>query len=510
MVKLYTLHILYMKKLQRILYNQLNAQYIYDECEIFLLMHHDGKIATWTSADIISLNIYSKLISYAAGKAFAKSMESTDWIQVDSWSIWLLQYAQEHNIIEIVVMDSCESYISKRLIKICNFLALHNIHLDIRPNEQFLISASSFQKKYEKPPIMETFYRRMRKTGNILMEWEKPIWGQRNYDKENRKFDRKFVDAEHISFGENIYWQEACIYYADDIHTWWKEPLRYMPIDRNEALFLLDNFVEHHLDRFGELEDAMYETSDFVHHSLLSIPLNFGLLTPQEVMQAAEKADTAMNNKEGFIRQILGRREYMYHRFHHYKDDIYEQNYFKNTKKLPEWFWWPDQSTLQMNCVQWALEKVDKLWYSHHIERLMVIGNFCMLVWYNPHHVNKRFREQYADAFERVVTPNVLGMSQFADGWKLATKPYVASANYINKMSNHCKTCYYDPKEKYGEKACPLNYLYRNFLNNNQETFKKSRQSFILNHLKKIDTDKISQQSKDFIASLEQTHEKDR
>ena len=465
-------------------------------------MHSDGKIHSNTSAGDLSLNIYSKLIAYAAGKAFVHHTKSATWIDVKDWSSWLLEYAQDHNITEIVVMDSCEPYISSRLLQIRDVLASHSVDLDIRPNEQFLISTEKFNQQYAKPPIMETFYRRMRKTGNILMEGDKPVWDKRNFDKENRKFDRNFTDAEHLKFDHHIYRQEACEHYDQDIQTRWKEPLRYMPVDRDEALFLLDDFIKNHLDRFGELEDAMYDTSDFVHHSLLSIPLNFGLLTPQEVIQAIEKADTAINNKEWCIRQVLGRREYMYHRFHYYKDDIYEQNHFKHTKKLPEWFWWPDQSELQMNCVQWVLEKVDKLWYSHHIERLMVIGNFCMLVWYDPHHVNKRFREQYADAFERVVSPNVLGMSQFADGWKLATKPYVASANYINKMSNHCKTCYYDPKEKYGEKACPLNYLYRNFLNNNQETFKKSRQSFILNHLKKIDLEKISQQSKDFIDSL--------
>jgi deoxyribodipyrimidine photolyase-related protein len=257
------------------------------------------------------------------------------------------------------------------------------------------------------------------------------------------------------------------------------------------------------LDRFGELEDAMYTNSDFVHHSLLSIPINFWLLTPQEVIAEVEKSDTEINNKEWFIRQVLGWREYMYHWFMFYKNDIYEANFFDFTKDLPKRFWRPETSNLKMNCVQNVIEKVDRLWYSHHIERLMIIGNFCLLVWYNPQQVNKRFREQYADAFEWVVTPNVLWMSQYADGWNLATKPYVASANYVNKMSNFCKTCIYDPKEKYGEKACPLNYLYRKFIDTNKEVFIKWRQSFILNHLKKIDMDQISQQSRDFIATLQ-------
>ena len=147
-----------------------------------------------------------------------------------------------------------------------------------------------------------------------------------------------------------------------------------------------------------------------------------------------------------------------------------------------------------MHCVNTVLEKVDRLGYSHHIERLMIIGNFTLLMGYNPHDVNKWFWEQYTDAFEWVVTPNVLGMSQYADGGKLATKPYVSSANYINKMSNYCKGCKYNHKEKYGENACPMNSLYRKFVDTHQELFKKRGQGFLLNHLKKIDSNELNQQ----------------
>jgi len=343
------------------------------------------------------------------------------------------------------------------------------------------------------------------------MDWEKPTWWKRNYDKENRKFDRTFTDVDHITFGASLHRTEACEYYASEIQARWKEPVPYIPVTRQEALQLLSYFIAHHLDRFGELEDAMYASSDFVYHSLLSIPLNFWLLTPQEVIQAIEQADAAINNKEWCIRQILWRREYMYHRFQSYKQDIYKQNFFSHTKDLPYRFWKPENAPdkiKKMKCVHHVLEKVEKIWYSHHIERLMIIGNFCLLVWYNPHHVNKRFWEQYTDAFERVVTPNVLWMSQYADGGKLATKPYVASANYVKKMSNYCKSCQYDPKQKYGENACPLNYMYRNFIEKNKEVFVKWRQSFIVNHLKKIDSEKISRQYEEFISWLWEDEEK--
>ncbi len=494
-------------KIQWLLYNQLNKAYIYDDVDSCLVLHASWTIKTWTSAGVLSLNIYSKLIAYAWGKSFMHSLGNWTWEQAKTWKQWLLEHAQKNNIHHIVVMDSCESYVSKRLHTIKKFLHKNSITLEIRPNQQFIIDTKSFQDKFDKPPVMETFYRWMRKSKNILMEWDKPVWWKRNFDKENRKFDRSFVDVPHKTFEENTFWNEACEYYKNDITQRWKTPVRYMPINREEAISLLNYFIQHHLDRFWELEDAMYTTSDFVYHSLLSIPINFSLLTPQEVIDSVEHAETAINNKEWFIRQVLWWREYMYHWFTFYKEDIYKQNFFGFEKDLPKWFWWPEKDSCKMNCVQSVVEKVDTLWYSHHIERLMIIWNFCLLVWYNPWSVNKWFREQYADAFERVVTPNVLGMSQYADWWNLATKPYVASANYVNKMSNFCKTCYYDPKEKYWEKACPLNYLYRNFIEKNKEVFIKWRQSFILNHLKKIDMDKISQQSKDFIASLE--NEKD-
>lgn len=489
-------------KIQRILYNQLHKDYIQDDVERVVVLERSWPIETGTSAGTLSLNIYSKLMGYASWKAFAESLEYGDWLQVGSWIDWLHTYCEEYNVDEVVVMEPAEPYVVKRLEKVQKALKQDWVRLTILPNSQFLIDHQTFTDKYPKPPVMETFYRWMRKKTRILMDWTTPEWGKWNYDKENRKFDKTFEDTTHLTFPENPYRDEACDHYAESIKAWWKTPERYLPVTREEAVALLDYFVKHSLDRFGELEDAMYTTSDFVYHSLLSIPLNFGLLTPQEVISAVDSADTAINNKEWFIRQVLWRREYMYHRFLAYHQTIYTKNHFDHARELPERFWKPDTSSLRMNCVNNTLEKVDRLWYSHHIERLMIIWNFCLLVWFNPHHVNKRFREQYADAFERVVTPNVLWMSQYADWWNLATKPYVASANYVKKMSNFCKECYYNPKEKYWEKACPLNYLYWNFVDTNQETFKQWRQHFILKHLEKLDMKAIRQQTQEFIDSL--------
>lgn len=494
-------------KLQRILYNQLNKEYIYEDISsVFVLHTQANNIATWTSAWNISLNVYSLLISYAASKVYMDDMW-WEFSVVTSWKAWLLNYFLNEECNEIIVMDSCEAYVSTQLHHLQEELENEWYTLSIRPNQQFLIDHETFTQQYKEPPVMETFYRWMRKKTWLLMEDGKPQWWKRNYDKENRKFDRTFIDVDHVDFWSDPYRDEACELYKEKITAWGKNPIRYMPITHEESQQLLQYFLTYHLDRFGELEDAMYTTSDFVHHSLLSIPLNYWLLTPQEVIQAIAHTDTHINNKEWFIRQVLGRREYMYHWFHVYKDELYEKNFFEHTRKLPKRFWRSKESPLKMNCVNTVLNKVDRLWYAHHIERLMIIGNFTLLIWADPHHVNKRFWEQYADAFERVVTPNVLWMSQYADGWNLATKPYVASANYVNKMSNYCKTCFYDPKEKYGERACPLNFLYWKFIDTHKETFSKWRQSFIVNHLKKIDMETITKQQQDFIHTYIDEHD---
>ena len=491
---------------QLILYNQLNEQCIQSDIDTIFYIQTDGPIPTWTSAGVLNLNIYSKILSYAAGYEFiaeqSKKNLSATFVVGDSYEQEIVAFATSAWCTHIVLMQPAETYLHKYFVQLQKKLKKKDIVLEILPNSQFLIDHVTFDKQFSKPPIMETFYRWMRKKTGVLMNWSKPIWDKWNYDKENRKFDRTFEDVPHREAKSTVWLQKALDHYEEEIKKRGKEIKFHFPVTRKQSLALLQYFIDHHLDRFGELEDAMYTTSDFVYHSMLSVPINMWLLTPQEVIEAIEKADSALNNKEGFIRQVLWWREYMYHWFQYYQDSVYDKNFFAHTTDLPERFWWTDRSPLKMNCVDHVIKKVDRLAYSHHIERLMIIGNFTLLMWYDPHQVNKRFREQYADAYERVVTPNVLWMSQYADGWKLATKPYVASANYVNKMSNYCKTCVYNQKEKYGPDACPLNYLYRNFINNHQEVFKKWRQWFIVKQLEKLDIELIQQQVKQFKEGL--------
>jgi deoxyribodipyrimidine photolyase-related protein len=462
--------------IQFILYNQLNTHYLYDDCLYFVFIYSHKKPNSPYGP--LTLTPHSQKLEYACSQQFINELiaqwKQAQRLEADSWYTWIKWVCEDLWVNTVVMMYPNESTTATTIIKIQKKLLKEWITLTLRENTQFFISHEHFKKQFPKPPVMETFYRRIRKSTGILMDWERPLWWKRNYDKENRKFDKNWRPSQN-------------------------NPLHY-PTSRQEALILLDDFITHHLDRFGELEDAMYQEDDSVHHSLLSTAINFWLLTPQEVVARVENTDTAVNNKEWFIRQILWRREYMYHRFWHYKDTLYQSNTLNNTKILPLRFWRPEESPLRMNCVNHVLQTVKNTWYSHHITRLMIIGNFCLLMGYNPHYVNKRFWEMYTDAFERVVTPNVLGMSQFADWWNLATKPYISSANYINTMSNYCKKCFYDPKVKTWEKACPMNYLYWNFIDQHRELFK--RQPYIVKNLDKIDIDQMRLQAKAFIDSI--------
>jgi deoxyribodipyrimidine photolyase-related protein len=459
-------------KTQRIIYDQLNTCYCYDDVDQYVFLHSSK--SPQSPYGPLTLNPHSQQIEYDASIQFihelTESSKSAQRQSVASYDQWLITYCQSHEIDTVVVMTPSEPTLLNHIISLQDKLATHQITLELRPNTQFLLDHHIFLTQWEKPPVMEVFYRWMRRNYDVLMDGDKPVWGTRNYDVDNRSFDKHFSEQ----------WDKI-VY----------------PTSRSQALAILDQFITTKLDRFGELEDAMYQHNDTVYHSLLSTSINFGLLTPREVIQVVAQSDTAINNKEWFIRQILWWREYMYHRFWYYKDSIYTQNALGHARTLPEWFWWPEKSPLQMNCINHVLIMVKNTAYSHHITRLMIIGNFTLLMWYNPHEVNKRFWEMYADAFERVVTPNVLGMSQFADGGNLATKPYISSANYIHKMSDYCDSCYYDPKVKEWPRACPMNYLYWNFIDQHRDLFK--RQPYIVSNLNKMDIEKMRQQAQEFI-----------
>ncbi len=493
------------KTAQILLYHQLRQEYIQDTSYI-VYIHHIWKITfQWRN---LRLNTRSKIIDYAGGKYMIqqqkKQWKIAEFLKEKSYISWLKKFAKKHNILKFVIVKPSENYVFENFLKIQKQLEDFGVELEFLPDTySFFLSHEEFRKQYTKPPIMEYFYRFMRKKEYILMQDDgQPEGGIWNYDIENRKFDRKHQKSWDFSIGKNKFLQEAEKFYdfTPNASSQYREELPIIT-NREEALDLLQYFIEHHLDTFGALEDAMYKDDPYVHHSLLSSSINYGFLSPREVVEMVEKTESDMNNKEWFIRQILGWREYMYHFFHFYKDSIYQENFFQHIRPLPSFFWKEPETCSVLPLAQ-ALKEVHANNYCHHIQRLMIIGNFALLVNLDPHELNHWFFEFYTDAFEWVVTPNVLAMSQFADGGKLATKPYVASANYIHKMSDYYQYSSHNPKEKYTDDACPYNYLYWCFVADNRAVFEKGRQQFVVKNLEKIDIARCRELKERFLREL--------
>ncbi len=488
---------------QFILYNQFSERYIQPGVtHVFFVITTDPIVGP--REKVLDFHPASLVLTYAAGKNFLAELETrgitTQCIIARNFQSGIETFVQKTGITQILSMESSEAYIRAKIEKIKAKLLPKKIEMTLFPNREFLFTLGEIQSKFPKPPLMEYFYRFARKKTGVLMEDDAPLGGKWNFDHENRRFDRHHTPTSSWKNPGSVFLREAQTYYG------YTENFLF-PTTRAEALDLLEYFVEHHLPNFGRLEDAMYQKDDIVHHSLLSGALNIGLISPKEILEKVEKSIAPIESKEGYIRQILGWREYIRYFFETYQSDIHEVNHLSHTPPLPLYFWGQRyQDTLpesigSMQCISTVIDRVDRLGYSHHIERLMIIGNFTLLAGIDPHSVNHWFWEQYTDAFEWVVTPNVIAMSQFADGGRLASKPYVSSANYINSMSDFCKNCRYDPKEKYGETACPMNGLYWNFVDDRQDIFKKGRQPFILNQLPKIDLEALQKQKTKFLQS---------
>ncbi|MEC7122730.1 MAG: cryptochrome/photolyase family protein, partial [Pseudomonadota bacterium] len=326
---------------------------------------------------------------------------------------------------------------------------------------------------------MEFFYRDMRRRTGLLMDGDQPVGEQWNFDADNR---RKMPAAETppaaLSFEPDATTQAVLALVQERFagHFGSLEGFDF-PVTRAQALAGLADFIERRLPAFGDFQDAMRRprgeaSDDSLYHSLLGTSLNLGLLGPMEVCAAAEAAFAAgkapLNAVEGFIRQIIGWREFVRGIYWLTMPGYADRNTFQARRPLPEFFW---SGETDMACVRHAVEQTRDRAYAHHIQRLMVTGNFAMLAGVEPHQVHEWYLAVYADAYEWVEAPNTLGMSQFADGGVLASKPYAASGNYINKMSNYCRGCRYDVKQRVGPDACPFNFLYWAFLDRHRDRF---------------------------------------
>ncbi|GAB5380523.1 MAG: cryptochrome/photolyase family protein [Aliiglaciecola sp.] len=349
-----------------------------------------------------------------------------------------------------------------------------DLPVSILDDDRFLADLDFFSNwaQDKKQLRMEFFYREMRKNTRSLMEDDQPAGGKWNYDSANREPLNNEVDIPTPSkFAPDEITQEVLALVEDFFSDHFgKLDDFHFAVTRDQARMVLKRFVEERLINFGQFQDAMAQGQPWLFHSHISFYLNCGLLLPREVIQLAEDAyhdgQVPLNSVEGFIRQVLGWREYVRGLYWYKMPDYKEQNFLKATRPLPGFFWTADTN---MNCLSQCIEETRDNAYAHHIQRLMVLGNFMLLAGVHPDEVNEWYLIVYADAYEWVEMPNVTGMILFADGGLLASKPYAASGSYINKMSNYCQHCHYNVKEKNGEQACPFNYLYWDFLERNKE-----------------------------------------
>ncbi len=343
------------------------------------------------------------------------------------------------------------------------------VPLEILADDRFLCPREDFARWAEgrKQLRMEYFYREMRRRTGLLMDGGRPEGGRWNYDSENRKPPREGLEvASPKRFTPDRVTRDVLDLVAARFgdHFGTLEPF-WFAVTREQAEQAADHFITHSLPRFGDFQDAMLRDERFLYHSVIALYLNAGLLDALDLCRRAERAyrdgQAPLNAVEGFIRQIIGWREYVRGIYWLKMPAYAAANFFGHDRPLPDFYW---TAGTDMACVRTCIEQTRDEAYAHHIQRLMVTGNFALLAGIEPQAVHRWYLSVYADAYEWVELPNTLGMSLFADGGLLGSKPYAASGNYINKMSDYCRGCAYDVKQKNGAEACPFNYLYWDFL----------------------------------------------
>ncbi|RUR73255.1 cryptochrome/photolyase family protein [Chlorogloeopsis fritschii PCC 9212] len=382
-------------------------------------------------------------------------------------------------------------------------------HQLLIPNNHFLWSTEEFNNwaRGRKRLVMEDFYREGRRRFQILIEKDKPVGGKWNFDQENRQPPKGKLNTPpaHWFEPDEITREAIAKVNSLSVPTYGEvEPFRWA-VTRKQALQVLYWFIQHRLKNFGSYQDAMVTGEETMWHALLSPYMNIGLLQPLEIIQAVQQAyeqhQLPLNSVEGFIRQVLGWREYMHGIYHYVDADYPEKNWFNHTQPLPEFFW---TGRTKMNCLHQILTQVQRTGYAHHIQRLMVLSNFALIAGISPQSVENWFHATFIDAYDWVMQTNVIGMGLFADGGVLASKPYAASANYINRMSDYCKSCVYNHKERVGKNACPFNFFYWDFLDRHREQLHlQGRMSFIMKNLDKMSQEElqsIRQQAQDWHA----------
>jgi deoxyribodipyrimidine photolyase-related protein len=419
---------------------------------------------------------------FSAMRHFAEELRALGWAvdytrlddpdNAGSLSGEVLRAAQRHGATALHVTEPGEFRVLAELQGLDEAIPV-TIHQD----DRFIASHADFEAWAEgrKALRMEYFYRDMRRKTNLLMNGDQPEGGQWNFDHDNRKpAERDLLmpqplRAEPDAITEDVL---ALVEARFDNHFGTLRPF-WFATTRAGAEAAYAHFLKTALPQFGDYQDAMLVEEKFLYHAIIGLYLNCGLLDPLAVCKAAEAEYAAgrapINAVEGFIRQIIGWREYVRGIYWREGPDYVHGNALNATAKLPDFYW---TAQTDMTCLRSAIEQTRDEAYAHHIQRLMVTGNFALLAGVNPHELHEWYLAVYADAYEWVEAPNTVGMSQFADGGLLASKPYAASGAYIDRMSNYCGSCRYKVKLKAGPDACPMNYLYWDFIARHRELVK--------------------------------------
>lgn len=470
--------------------------------EVTSVRHHKQKIILFLSA-----------MRHFAALLRAEGI-NVDYIYLDqedntgSFSGEIMRALERHSVERLVVTEPGEWRVEE-LIK--EWPAALDITVEVRDDSRFLCSRTEFAlwAAGRKALRMEHFYRFMRRRTGLLMNGRDPEGGRWNYDSLNRSaLPRKLTIAPRRRFQPDTTTNEVINLvsrlFADNFGD--LETFRWA-VTRTGALEALHDFIKHGLPRFGAYQDAMKSGKDFLFHSVLSPYLNLGLLEPQEVcasvVQAYSRGAAPLPSVEGFLRQIIGWREYIRGVYWKQMPTYRETNFLSAHRPLPSFYW---TGNTALNCLRETIEATRRNAYAHHIQRLMVTGNFALLSGVEPAQVEEWYLIVYADAFDWVELPNTHGMALYADGGLLGSKPYAASGAYINRMSDYCSDCRYDPLQKTGPGACPFNYLYWYFLIINETRLRPNpRMNLAYRTLDRMTGERrliIQRQAEDFLARL--------
>ncbi len=516
-----------MKTLRLILGDQLNAEHSWfketndDVTYLFIEMRQE--------TDYVKHHIQKVIAFFLAMRAFAEQLKSAGhqviYLKLDDEANTqdipenVKRLVKEHNFERFEYQLPDEYRLDQLIQRFPMNRDKSRAELDIEINavdtEHFLTERDTLQEHFKgkKTYVMESFYRMMRKKYDVLMDGDVPVTGQWNYDASNRKklpknhrppepltFDRDVTDIVELLEQQGV----ETIGRVDAKHFGW-------PVTLEEGRQLLDDWIERMLPHFGDFQDAMTPEYWALYHSRISFLMNAKILSPMEVIRKVEERwqkdpdHASISQVEGFIRQILGWREYMRGIYWAKMPEYAEKNFFEHGRKLPDWFW---TGETKMKCLSHAVNQSLDYAYAHHIQRLMVTGNFALLAGIDPDEVDEWYLGIYIDAIEWVEITNTRGMSQFADGGIVGTKPYVSSANYMKKMSSYCDSCYYDHKAKTGERACPFNSLYWHFYERHRGKLGKNpRIGMMYRTWDKMDKEKqkdLLEQAETYLENIEQ------